>query len=789
MKKHIKILFSVALMNLAFTFNLVAQQCTQCTNTTTGTDASAIGQNTNATGFASFASGYEVQSIGDFAFGHGKFITVGGANSLVLGKYAETQTSPAMIIGYGASNTQRLINSVPNSLMIGLNSNKPTLFVGPSLGIGTTGKIGIGNVTDPQAKLHIKADNTDTASVFIEPFSTSKSAFLYLGTKTYGLKYYPNRLEFLSGDKFVFYSGNIGIGTYTPTERLEIAGNLKQQAGYRIETEKVMSTSTKGLQLYNSSSKGIVIDNSGNIGINTSKPTTNLQVNGKILTTYLQIPDPAPDDSSKSITGYVLRSYDAEGNASWTAQSNLDDGDWTKSGDNVYRLNGNVGIGTNPTSNKLSVIGNIDATSFSGDGTDLTNVPGDNLGDHIARQNIQLTGKWLSGDGGNEGIFINSDGNVGIGTDTPSGLLSLYKNNPAENFGISFQNGSSTKYWIGHNIAYDLFFIGGTGGATPEMGAINIRTGNVGIGTNTPSKALDVNGDIQFSGDLYKNDQLLDLNLWEENGNKIYYNQGNVGIGVTSPAANLHIVSDIGDTDAEFLKIQNTGTSVFGSGTTIIGKQVGGGPVIVQQAGNSSFSNQGSTLSFIQKSANNQVGLNISTFTFVNGSVKESNICAPDCALTVGAKENLNLRSQNGDIKFYANAPLIDDALLAMTINNSGQVGIGTENHIDNFTKLTVAGRIHAQEVKVTAGAGADFVFGKDYDLPGIAETADFIKANQHLPGIPSAKEMQQNGINLGEMQIKLLQTVEELTLHIIELNKRIEILESENLEIKSKNN
>jgi hypothetical protein len=71
-------------------------------------------------------------------------------------------------------------------------------------------------------------------------------------------------------------------------------------------------------------------------------------------------------------------------------------------------------------------------------------------------------------------------------------------------------------------------------------------------------------------------------------------------------------------------------------------------------------------------------------------------------------------------------------------------------------------------------------VFDKDYNLPGITETEDFIKANQHLPGIPSAEEMQQNGINLGEMQIKLLQKIEELTLYVIELKKENEEMKEE---------
>ncbi|MDD3525727.1 MAG: tail fiber protein, partial [Bacteroidales bacterium] len=145
--------------------------------------------------------------------------------------------------------------------------------------------------------------------------------------------------------------------------------------------------------------------------------------------------------------------------------------------------------------------------------------------------------------------------------------------------------------------------------------------------------------------------------------------------------------------------------------------------------------------------------------------------------LYVRAQEDLILRSRTGDLYLQT-----ADGAKSVQINEFGQVGIGTTTHIDQSeTKLTVAGRIHAKEVKVTANAGgADFVFDDDYNLPDIDEVDRFIKANKHLPAIPSAKEMINNGIDLGEMQIKLLQKIEELTLYVIELKKENEEMKGE---------
>lgn len=118
-----------------------------------------------------------------------------------------------------------------------------------------------------------------------------------------------------------------------------------------------------------------------------------------------------------------------------------------------------------------------------------------------------------------------------------------------------------------------------------------------------------------------------------------------------------------------------------------------------------------------------------------------------------------------------------------MTILGTGNIGIGTNNP---QAKLAVKGDICAQKVKVAAnGCWADYVFHPSYKLRPLSELEQYIHEQQHLPEIPTASEVEKEGIDLGNNQTLLLKKIEELTLYVIDLNKQVKQQQQEIAELK----
>ena len=160
----------------------------------------------------------------------------------------------------------------------------------------------------------------------------------------------------------------------------------------------------------------------------------------------------------------------------------------------------------------------------------------------------------------------------------------------------------------------------------------------------------------------------------------------------------------------------------------------------------------------------------------VNGAIRgggangEVTLKGDNGSVTIGATDAQTMTFNTDKSKYAFNI----NGTNRMLIQSDGNVGIGT---ISPSYKLDVAGTLRAREIIVNT-TGADFVFADDYQLRPLSEVETFIKVNKHLPEIKSAQEMQANGVSINELQTQLLQKIEELTLYILQQEKRIRELE-----------
>lgn len=132
-----------------------------------------------------------------------------------------------------------------------------------------------------------------------------------------------------------------------------------------------------------------------------------------------------------------------------------------------------------------------------------------------------------------------------------------------------------------------------------------------------------------------------------------------------------------------------------------------------------------------------------------------------------------------GNIKFSTidNTIVGSTSKLQMIIDKFGNIGMGTATP---DAKLAVNGLIHTKEVKVDLLGWPDYVFESNYNLSSLSEVEKQIAINGHLKDIPSAQDVEKNGVKLGEMNKLLLQKVEELTLYLIEMNKELQDVKSQ---------
>ncbi len=305
----------------------------------------------------------------------------------------------------------------------------------------------------------------------------------------------------------------------------------------------------------------------------------------------------------------------------------------------------------------------------------------------------------------------------------------------------------------------------------------------------------------QSVGDLVINkvtlSDLYTRTIIGQNKHFVNYNE-NVGIGTKDPYARLHVLSpfstpdqqgsfSLGDTTSPNLRMG------YNSQYTWIQSHTGSALQINPIGNNTILNRDGGNVGIGINNPQAKLDVNgFVTTTITNSSINSTNRVGFNIS-ELGNNVFEMSYPRNGfgtaELKTIGSRPLTlgTDNTERIRINGTtGNVGIGTQNPDQ---KLTVKGKIHAEDVIVDMNVPADYVFEKyydnhssireDYSMMNLNELEVFVRENKHLPEIPSGNQMTQDGVTLGDFQMKLLQKIEELTLYAISQHKEIEQLKS----------
>jgi hypothetical protein len=410
---------------------------------------------------------------------------------------------------------------------------------------------------------------------------------------------------------------------------------------------------------------------------------------------------------------------------------------------------------------------------------------------------------WSTSLGNSNYISNINTGNVGIGTTLPEMKFAVTNDDSA----IALFNNSKT---LATNIQSNIYlgtgrngfggyFTGavrstGTSASTARMSLLTGATtagnnlqervsidnaGNMGVGTITPNYILDVNGRMR----LRDKGPSLTAGIWHNkadnteaafigmvndstygffgNGTSGNWRMGfdvknaQMGIGLTDPTAPLSFANNIGNKIA-----------LWGDAT----------------GGHYGLGIQGSLLQIYSSANNADIALGYGSSNAFTENARffgNGNMHLGKYGTWVTAADNKKINFGDGDYVYIGEIGADDRLEMqagAFSFKN-GDVFMGTTDFVKGAGyKLRVGGKIFSEEVRVQLqSAWPDYVFEKKYKKLSLAELEKYVDKNKHLPNVPSAVEVEKDGQHLGEIQRKMLEKIEELSLYIIELNKKVE--------------
>lgn len=420
-------------------------------------------------------------------------------------------------------------------------------------------------------------------------------------------------------------------------------------------------------------------------------------------------------------------------------------------------------------------------------------------------------------------LKVVENGDIGIGTTTPNEKLEIngcigrtahnngalvggYDNigvsstytNPIYTIGSNYKPGTATlenMYGIGYSHTNASFiptptatgwglYIAADGDARVWLGGQGdsyINSGNLGIGTTSPTKKLDVNGDINYTGNLYKDGELIELSggsssNWTESGTNIYYTDGNVGINSTNPGQKLYVNGSISTRYGEYLYLNSSTDNNW-----IFGKDLSKN-IIVTGVGISTENRR----FYVYDEAGNKEIINAD---FYSGKVGIG--CSPTEKLDVNGNVRANQFLVSSDKRLKKNIKNIGKGLDKLVKVRGVEYNLLAENEQPNRFKYN--SNIHKEDViSDTTGVyhtemnviapdkkHIGFIAQEVQELyPELVSVDDdgFLSIDYigFIPLLVEAIKEQQtkvnkNGISVGEMNGKLLQKIEELTLNTVQ--------------------
>jgi hypothetical protein len=283
------------------------------------------------------------------------------------------------------------------------------------------------------------------------------------------------------------------------------------------------------------------------------------------------------------------------------------------------------------------------------------------------------------------------------------------------------------------------------------------ESGNIGIGTITPSEKLDVNGSVNIDSSLVIGDSIIIRKSARVSEDMTV--GGNTSLQAAAVAADLKVEGNIVYSGAQGGAASQTSSILWMDPSNKIVK------VIATEGLNATL------YSFATCRPNNPTWANGLNKLFVNCPLINVGIRtdSPRVPLDVIGAANVTSLTVGGD-------PQTPGAKLHVRTQSTGTYpAFLIDSPTRKLFQVTNDGVVSAREVKIDIAAWPDYVFKSEYNLMPLTEVAKFIETEGHLPNVPSAEIVECEGINVGEMNKVLMQKIEELTLYMIEQEKRMD--------------